>query len=396
MTSSAAATSPPPSLAVDVPPSDFMAPFVSNGHRFIFRRLVPTDQSDIAELARHTYEGRDWIVHDFDNWMNCTVEQLLTVAIVYSGPASGEAEVDGECAAVMAERSQYVGRVIAIEVSKLLDGGSTSWLCALRVHPNFRGLHLSSRLHSYLIAVSQQRPTVRRLRESSHRNNTVSLYLAAKVHMKVVYESGFSWVHREQHDSRLAWVERQLIKRGAQLADVRLREDSTDGSGWLSRSRGDDLLALHAANKSHPAFHCLLQYWFCYEFTADNVCMLTEEPDSAHEVVISHSSPAAADSDVQAVTLLQSRADFSSTIQAFTIYATSATHCLLHLHHALQRQTPHRHDQDKYAPSSVFVPRFFHEEVNDDADEQQQQDAWRAEQTFVLLERQIEHLTAVI
>ena len=386
----------PPTVVAAVHTSADMATFISKGHRFLFRRLQPSDRSDIAELARHTYEGRDFIVHAFDSWLSKSKdEQVLPIAIVYCGPAADEggkaAESSEECTA---ERGLYVDHVVSIEVCTFLDGGSTSWLYGLRVHPAFRGLSLSSHLHSYMIAASQQRPHVRRLREATDRYNSVSLHLAAKHQLKPVYESAFAWVYREQHDGRLAWAERQLLKLGVNVSDVRLRDDSTDGSGWLSRGSGDDLLALRAANASHPAFAYLLQYWICYEFTAENVRLLTEDADNLHDVLVSHSSAEPAVLDVAAVSLTRFRSDFSSTIQSFSIYATDVTHCLLHLHYALQRQTPHRHDKDSYARSMYFVPTFFEQAMMNEArDEQQQQDeeAWKVDMGFVLLERRIEH-----
>ena len=389
--------SPPPSIDGSTTTTPHSAlPFVSKSHSFLFRRLQPSDSADITELARHTYEGKDFIQTDFPVWMSSAEDRVLPVAIVYCGPVAdiggtsdGTDAENGGDAALAAERAQYVNRVVSIEVSLFLDGGSTSWLYALRVHPAFRGLSLSSYLHSYMIAAAQQRPAVRRLREATELTNKVSLHLGAKHQLTPVYHSRYCWIKPEQHDSRQAWVERLLVQRGVQLADVRLREESSNGSGWLSRGKGSDLLNLRAANSSHPDFQFLLQYWVCYEFTEDNVCMLMEEPARAHELLVSHSSSDAAVVDVQAASLTQFRPDFSSMIQSFTIYATDVTHCLLHLYHAIQRQTPHRHDKDKYARSMYFVPTFFEQAMKEDTT--QEKDAWKADMSFVLLERQFEH-----
>ena len=390
------ASSPSPPPFIDGSSTHSALPFVSKGLQFIFRRLQPTDTADITELARHTYEGKDFIQKDFVTWMSSDDEHTLPVAIVYCGPVAGADESAGAVKAadgdtnVAAERSQYVNRVVSIEVCLFLDGGSTSWLYALRVHPTFRGLSLSSYLHSYMIAASQQRPAVRRLREATDATNQVSLHLGAKHQLRPTFASSYCWVNREQHDSRLSWVERMLVKRGVRLADVQLRDETTNGTGWLSRGTGSDLMKLHAAQSTHAAFQFLCQYWVCYEFTDENVRMLIE--DKGHEVLVSHSSTTPTTNttaDVQAVSLTQFRSDFTSNIQSFTIYATDATHCLLHLHHAIQRQAPHRHDAEQYARSMFFVPTFFEQAVNEDATEPQ--DAWKADMSLVLLERHIEH-----
>ena len=380
--------SPSSPLAVAALPSTATAAvrFVSRGASFEFRRLQPSDRADVFELARYTYEGRDWIVGEFDAWMRSSDERLLTVACVYCGPAGGASDSEEG----LAERAEFEQRVVSIEVVKFQDGGTTGWLCALRVHPLFRGLQLSSHVHSHLIAASQRRPGVLRLRETTASNNTVSLHLAAKHGFEVVYDSAYTYLHREQHASRMEWVERQLLKRGVALPDVRLREEATDGSGWLSRGTGEQLLALQRAKQStSPDFRYMVIYWIVYEWTADNARMLTEEPGTAHEVVLSYSKPDAASRDVEAASMVRRTVDYTGALQAITVFATDDTHCLLHLHHALQREAEHVHDADRYVPSNIFVPMEFERAVKSD-----EADPWKADITCVLLERQLDHSSA--
>ena len=77
---------------------------------------------------------------------------------------------------------------------------------------------------------------MRRLRESSDRTNTVSLHLAAKHQLSVVYDSAFCLVTLEQYDSVLALVERMIVP--ARCATVRCAaQRRDDGRQRLAESR---------------------------------------------------------------------------------------------------------------------------------------------------------------
>ena len=118
--------------------------FTVKGLAFRVRPLTPADSADIAELARWTYNGYDFIVEDFKRWMEMPDSAVRSLGIEFEGPADADA-VDAD--AVDADRAPFFGRLVSIEVALFLDGGATGWIYALRVHPVFRGLSLSSALH---------------------------------------------------------------------------------------------------------------------------------------------------------------------------------------------------------------------------------------------------------
>ena len=66
------------------------------------RKVTPKDLADVAEMARHTYGGHDWIMTEFKDWLKSMRDFTLGI------------EVDG--------------KLRALENLTLLDNGRTGWL----------------------------------------------------------------------------------------------------------------------------------------------------------------------------------------------------------------------------------------------------------------------------
>jgi len=132
---------------------------------YTFRSLCEADREDIAELARHTYGGNDYIEGRFDEWLE-NKSQVLTLAAVCLGQEDSREHV------------------VAIEVARLWDAKKTIYLFALRVHPDHRGKGLAGTLQSKLSCTALQLwPDAGRVRDVSHNDNVASIKIAAKCGM---------------------------------------------------------------------------------------------------------------------------------------------------------------------------------------------------------------------
>jgi len=93
-------------------------------YRVVCRPALPKDTSDVMELTSKIWEGDDYVPHVWADWM-VDYQGLLAVA-------------------------EYAGRVVGLSKLTRLDP-ETWWLEGLRVHPEFEGKHIASRLHDYLL-----------------------------------------------------------------------------------------------------------------------------------------------------------------------------------------------------------------------------------------------------
>ena len=354
----------------------------SRGQSFLLRPLDAGDAADIAELARYSYEGKDFIVADFKKWMSPRSSLApLPIGVVYLGPSSPpSASPSGEAD----PRAAYVGHVIAIEVALFEDEGITAWLYALRVHPTFRALSLSSVLHAFLISEAERRPGVLRLRESTERSNSVSNHLARKHGFHVQYESRWYWLYRADYHARVTAL-RLLMERCA--VDPALAALRTDG-GLLAPGAVADVLEVQARHSSRADFQQLVLNWICYEFTAANLERLTTEPGLAHEVTVSY---ATAESDEPvAFSMTRFAEDFSGMTQHVSVYAVDVRHLLLHLWFALARQASNADSDERYQRPMIFLPAFFEPDLVDETETAEGKgSAWSPDMFFLLLERPV-------
>ena len=90
----------------------------------VCRPALPKDTPDVMELTSTIWEGEDYVPYVWSEWL-ADLEGLLAVA-------------------------EYSGRVVGL--SKLTRLGPAEWwLEGLRVHPDFEGRGIASRLHEYLL-----------------------------------------------------------------------------------------------------------------------------------------------------------------------------------------------------------------------------------------------------
>jgi len=98
-------------------------------YRVVCRPALPKDTEDVMELTSKIWEGDDYVPHVWAEWM-VDYQGLLAVA-------------------------EYGGRVVGLSKLTRLDPDSW-WLEGLRVHPQYEGLRIASRLHDYLLDHWQQ------------------------------------------------------------------------------------------------------------------------------------------------------------------------------------------------------------------------------------------------
>ena len=352
-------TSPAPSLPASLP-----FQLTSCSQHFQVRSLVPSDFPYIRELARYVYEGKDFIIQAFPLWMKPQSQLPPTpLGIVYLGPASppsSPAEDD--------PRAAFVGHVVATEVALYLDDGETAWLYALRVHPHFRGLSLSSLLHGVMIKEVTSNPRVRRVRESVERSNTVSLHLGRKFRFAPTFDASFHWVYRHEWHTKMEAL--RALLRHHHIDPTLATPHSHGRGGLLAPGSLDDVMAIRARHHPHPAFTFLVQSWIAYEFTRSNLERLTTEPGLQHEVEVSYEEGVEAGRQVRvptAFTLTQYTQDFSSATQVVSVYAADVRHLLVHLYAAMQRQAEHVEDEAKYARPMLFLPSCFEQDLRAEA-----------------------------
>ena len=110
----------------------------------LIRRLVKSDQDDVLEISKYTWDGHDYLGTVFDEWVN-----------------------DPKCDFVGVEVED---RVVAVANLRLIEGGCTGWLEGLRVHPDFRQRGYANEITAYLVAEGE-RLGVGRLRYTTSDRN---------------------------------------------------------------------------------------------------------------------------------------------------------------------------------------------------------------------------------
>jgi len=132
----------------------------------LIRRLVKSDQNDVLEISKHTWNGHDYLGTVFDEWVN-----------------------DPKCDFIGVE---VKNRVVAVGNLRLIEGGRTGWLEGLRVHPDFRHRGYANEITAYLVAEGK-RLGVERLRYATSDRNVESLKIASKAGFSSVLELAVFW-----------------------------------------------------------------------------------------------------------------------------------------------------------------------------------------------------------
>jgi RimJ/RimL family protein N-acetyltransferase len=155
--------------------SVFNAPIMLVLSMNVIRGLRESDKEDVLELARHTWEGHDYIPYQFDMWLK-----------------------DKEAHPVGIE---YDGHIIALANLRVIDDGRTGWMEALRVHPAHRGKGLATALTRHVVQLARSIP-VERIRYTTAVDNETSLHLAKGVGMKRRFSLAVHW---QENPAEISW-----------------------------------------------------------------------------------------------------------------------------------------------------------------------------------------------
>jgi len=139
------------------------------------RPLRESDREDILEIARHTWEGHDYIPYFFDKWLKDKDSHPLGV--------------------------EYDGHIIALANLRVIDDGRTGWMEALRVHPDHRGKGLATTLTRHVVQLAQSIP-VKCIRYTTSVGNETSLHLAEVVGMKRKFDLAVHW---QENPAEISW-----------------------------------------------------------------------------------------------------------------------------------------------------------------------------------------------
>ena len=130
------------------------------------RPLRASDKEDVLEIAKHTWDGHDYLPYYFDVWIKDVGAHPIAI------------EKDGH--------------VVALANLRVIENGRTGWMEGLRVHPNYRGQGLASILTRHLVKVARGVP-VERVRYTTIVDNKTSLHLGQSVGMSRKLELAIHW-----------------------------------------------------------------------------------------------------------------------------------------------------------------------------------------------------------
>jgi GNAT superfamily N-acetyltransferase len=139
------------------------------------RPLRESDKDDVLEIARHIWEGHDYIPYFFDAWLKDTDSHPVGI--------------------------EYSGHIVALANLRVIDNGRTGWMEALRVHPNHRGEGLATTLTQYVVRLAKNIP-VSRIRYTTAVGNETSLHLAKTVGMKRKFNLAVHW---QENPTEITW-----------------------------------------------------------------------------------------------------------------------------------------------------------------------------------------------
>ncbi len=207
-------------------------------HAYEIRALSEADSEDIIEIARHTWEGHDYLTHTFRKWFDD--EYSHPVGLVING------------------------HIAALANLKIIDYEKTGWMEALRVHPKYRGMGLASTITKYVVKMAQDLGAAQ-IRYTTASDNVQSLHLASSVGMKVKFGMGIFW---QETVSSITWRHNRIPVRQITFAEVpqelynsdmfpydmvvhswkafnlspeSLKEISTNSSFWIQEVNGEIL-----------------------------------------------------------------------------------------------------------------------------------------------------------
>ncbi len=241
----------------------------------IIRPLRKSDREDVLEIARHTWEGHDYIPYIFDSWLEDKDSHPVGV--------------------------EYNDHIIALANLRVIDDGRTGWMEALRVHPNHRGKGLATALTQYVVRLAENIP-VYCIRYTTSVGNETSLHLAEAVGMKRKFDLAVHW---QENPAEISWRVSSFL-----LHEVSANEVYQD-----------------LINAKLIPFNILVHDWKAFDVTPKG---LNKIGLTARFWVRKHTGSLASFS-------LGFARDASSGLQwSFTIYASDATEFLNHLSHHVE------------------------------------------------------------
>jgi ribosomal protein S18 acetylase RimI-like enzyme len=139
------------------------------------RPLKESDRDDVLEIAKHTWDGHDYLPYFFDAWLKD--ENSHTAAI------------------------EHKGHVISLANLRVIEKGRTGWMEGLRVHPDYRGKGLASLLTKHVVEIAKE-IKVERIRYTTATDNQSSLHLGEMVGMERKFDLAFYW---HENPRELTW-----------------------------------------------------------------------------------------------------------------------------------------------------------------------------------------------
>jgi N-acetylglutamate synthase-like GNAT family acetyltransferase len=130
------------------------------------RPLRESDRDDILEIAKHTWDGHDYLPYSFDAWLK---------------------DKNSHTAAI-----EQKGHVIALANLRVIENGRTGWMEGLRVHPDHRGKGFANTLTNHVVQTAIDL-RLERIRYTSATVNVESLHLGEKVGMERKFDLAVSW-----------------------------------------------------------------------------------------------------------------------------------------------------------------------------------------------------------
>ena len=130
------------------------------------RFLRETDRDDILEIAKHTWEGHDYLPYSFESWLK---------------------DKNSHTAAI-----EQDGRVIALANLRVIEDGMTGWMEGLRVHPDHRGTGLAKMLTNHVVHTAVELK-LQRIRYTTATDNLESLHLGESVGMSRKFNLAIYW-----------------------------------------------------------------------------------------------------------------------------------------------------------------------------------------------------------
>lgn len=236
------------------------------------RLLGESDRDDILEIARHIWDGHDYLPYSFESWIRD--ENSHTVGI------------------------EQDGHIIALANLRVIEGGKTGWMEGLRVHPDYRGRGLAKVLTNHVVLKAIELE-LKRIRYTTATDNLESLHLGESVGMSRKFTLGIYW-----HEGAM---------------EITWRHTTED----IISINADDLLAPLIESNLVPC-NVIVYNWKAMDVTSEALQMLAEK---SHFWVTRRSDGIAAFS----VGFASKGSDGKEWI--FTIYARDDSLFLNHLSH---------------------------------------------------------------